>query len=274
MNENRFTGQVGSDVYKFYFKNGGVLLTIFIAMIYFLNTSLRFGADWFVGQWSKNRFEKLSVNEHIFLYAVIVILFVFMVIVRSFTYGFFTSQVSYNVFKKLIWNIMRRKMEFFDTTPSGQIINRCSEDMEVMDQTFPIMFGNTVEIGSVIVCSFLFAIIVEPFVFIIIMIDVCLFKIALKKYLRSSTELRRLTQMGLSPIISKVSELMNGRVIIRSYEAKEPLLKIWEKYHDQHKVTYFHERMTNIWLHIRIELVIVSVVCCTGLLVVLSKNYE
>ncbi len=104
--------------------------------------------------------------------------------------------------------------------------------MEVIDQSFPLMFGNTVEIGFFIMSSFILAGIVEPLVFVIIFFDLLLFWVALKKYLKASTELRRLSQIGLSPIISKVSEMMNGRIVIRSYEAKEHLLNVWKKFHD------------------------------------------
>lgn len=241
---------------------------------YLISTFLRMAADWWVGQWSKNAFPELSVSQYIYVYAGIATLFVIFIIIKSVIFGDFSANVAYNVFKQLIWNILKRKMEFFDTTPSGQIVNRCSEDIEMIDQRFPLMFGMCLDFAFLIMGSFIIAGIVTPFVIVIILINFIIFFWAMKKFLRTSTELRRLSQLSISPILSKVSELMNGRVTIRTYNSKDYLLKIWEEYHDLNKNIVFHERMSNIWLHVRVELSIISIVAVSGFLIVFSKNYK
>jgi ATP-binding cassette subfamily C (CFTR/MRP) protein 2 len=117
--EKRFTGQVGWADYKFYFKTGGVVLALFSTFLFILSTFLRIAADWWVGQWSKNAFPNLSIEQHIYIYAAIAVLYIVFIVIKSITFGQFSSEFAYNVFKQLIWNILKRKLEFFDTTPSG-----------------------------------------------------------------------------------------------------------------------------------------------------------
>ena len=42
---------------------------------------------------------------------------------------------------KMLINVLRGPMWFFDTTPVGRIVNRFSQDIEAIDSTLPHMFG-------------------------------------------------------------------------------------------------------------------------------------
>ena len=97
--EKRFTGQVGWAAYKFYFKSGGVCLALFSTFTFVVSTFLRIAADWWVGQWSKNAFPDLSTAEHIYIYTAIAVLFIIFIIIKSITFGEFSSEVAYNMFK-------------------------------------------------------------------------------------------------------------------------------------------------------------------------------
>ena len=48
--------------------------------------------------------------------------------------GFFASSVLHN---KMLANILRSPMSFFDTTPLGRILNRFSKDVYTVDESIP-----------------------------------------------------------------------------------------------------------------------------------------
>jgi len=44
---------------------------------------------------------------------------------------------SRRVHNQLILNVLHCPMTFFDTTPTGRILNRCTKDVDVLDSTLP-----------------------------------------------------------------------------------------------------------------------------------------
>lgn len=44
----------------------------------------------------------------------------------------------------LLNNVMRWSMELFDTTPLGRIVNRFSKDIDVLDNTLPLLWRSVI----------------------------------------------------------------------------------------------------------------------------------
>ena len=81
----------------------------------------------------------------------------------------------------MLSNIMRSPMSFFDTTPSGRIINRFSSDVAVVDnnlpQTFRMMMAQILSVfGTLIVISYstpIFLVVVLPLGLLYYIVQVC-----------------------------------------------------------------------------------------------------
>jgi ABC-type multidrug transport system fused ATPase/permease subunit len=270
--ETRFTGQVGLGVYGFYFKNGGIFMTLLIFLLLVLMVGSKIAADWWVGQWAKDGFPELSSSDYIRIYAYFVALYGIMNFTKSIIWGMFVSVSSTNIFKKLIWNILRKPMSFFDTTPSGIILNRGTNDMEVADKDFPLRFNGFLDLLFEILASILIAVIVTPYVLIIIVIDTAIFYFNMKKYVKTSTELRRLTQISKSPILTTLNEMMQGSAVLRTYGVKDWIFKKWMKFHNRAWKVEFHEKMSENWIKIRTEFSLVTIVFVAGVLIVYGKT--
>lgn len=48
-----------------------------------------------------------------------------------------TIQASKGLFKKMLECVLRNPMSFFDSTPSGRILNRLGKDVDVVDNQIP-----------------------------------------------------------------------------------------------------------------------------------------
>ena len=60
-----------------------------------------------------------------------------LVCMGSFALAKGTLDAAVTLHRKLLYQILRSPMVFFDTTPLGRIVNRFSKDIDVVDATIP-----------------------------------------------------------------------------------------------------------------------------------------
>lgn len=125
----------------------------------------------------------------------IVSLFV-IAVARSIAFYNFFAAASQNLHDMMFRGLISTKMRFFDTNPSGRIMNRFSKDMGSVDEVLPkvsldAMQYNLLMIGAI--CVTIFTNIKFSIVVIILMI---LFFIARKVYLKCYKNIKRLEGMS------------------------------------------------------------------------------
>jgi len=79
---------------------------------------LKMTADWFIGAWIHKSMH-LKPETYPRVYLLLIVLFGIVTVVKSLFYGYTQADGSVALFKKLFWNVLRRPLRFFDTTPSG-----------------------------------------------------------------------------------------------------------------------------------------------------------
>jgi len=118
---------------------------------------------------------------------------------------------------RLLHNILRLPVSFFDTTPLGRIINRFSRDTDVIDAYLPNMMRTWFSmafalIGTIIVISYSTPI----FIGVILPLMVVYYFIQ-RFYIATSRQLKRIESITRSPIYSHFGESVNGQSTIRAY---------------------------------------------------------
>ncbi|KAK2111666.1 Canalicular multispecific organic anion transporter 2 [Saguinus oedipus] len=117
----------------------------------------------------------------------------------------------------LLHNKIRSPQSFFDTTPSGRILNRFSKDIYVIDEVLaPAIlmllnsFFNAISTLVVIVGS-------TPLFTVVILPLAVLYTLVQRFYAATSRQLKRLESVSRSPIYSHFSETVTGASVIRAY---------------------------------------------------------
>jgi len=128
--ERSESGTIGFSYYLYYLSQAGVALSIITFVFFGLSVAFKIAADWWLGIWSAKTYEKLSDDDYIWVFYILGITSAVFLILRAIALGLVTQLASVNIFKLIVWNILRRPMSFFDTTPSGVIINRCTNDVD------------------------------------------------------------------------------------------------------------------------------------------------
>ena len=119
-------------------------------------------------------------GEYLGIYAVFGIGQITFTLLSSFSLATGAIFASKLMHKRLLMNILRLPMSFFDTTPSGQILNRFSKDINTIDETIPrsirtFIFTFFMVLSTIIVISYatpLFMVIILPLTILYILIQV------------------------------------------------------------------------------------------------------
>lgn len=214
--------------------------------------------------------EKNSVMFYICIYGLIGATYALLATLRVFWTFLAGITASNNVFKKVLTQILRAKLRFFDKTPLGRIMNRFSKDIEAVDQeltpfaegifTFVIACASTLLLIAIITPGFLiFAVFIAYFYYLVGVF-----------YISLSRELKRFDSITKSPIHQHFSESLVGVSTIRAYGVETRFMKQNLSAIDRNNKPFFYMWVANRWLSIRIDAVGSMVMFFAGVFVILS----
>lgn len=137
-----------------------------------------------------------STKTYTYTYgSIMATLFVFA-LARSVIFFNFCASASQNLHDAMFRGLISTKMRFFETNPSGRIMNRFSKDMGTADEALPKSFLDASQINLGMLGAILVTIFTNFRFSIVILIMSALFLLARKIYLGSSTNIKRLEGMS------------------------------------------------------------------------------
>ncbi|XP_065602612.1 ATP-binding cassette sub-family C member 2 [Cyrtonyx montezumae] len=181
-------------------------------------------------------------------------------------------QASRIMHEQLLSNILHVPMSFFDTTPTGRIVNRFAKDIFTVDETIPMSFRSWLNCFMGIISTLVMIILATPFFAIVIVPLGIFYYFVLRFYISTSRQLRRLDSVTRSPIYSHFGETVSGLSVIRAYGHQQRFLQQNEKTMDINQKCVYSWIISNRWLAIRLEFVGSLVVFFSALLAVISKQ--
>lgn len=126
--EERETGKVSLHIYKLYcteaFGWWGITGVFILSLVW--QASLMAGDYWLAYETSEERAQAFNPSLFISVYAIIAIVSVVLVVMRSFSFTIMGLKTAQIFFTQILRSILHAPMSFFDTTPSGRILSRVS----------------------------------------------------------------------------------------------------------------------------------------------------
>ncbi|WOL16866.1 ABC transporter C family member 3-like [Canna indica] len=167
------------------------------------------------------------------------------------TVGYKTATLLFN---KMHTCIFRAPMLFFDSTPSGRILERASADQYALDTSIPFLVGyfpflifhllGTVGVMSQVVLLIL--------VIFIPVIGTCIWY--QQYYISTSRELARLIGVYKAPILQHFQETMSGLSSVRSFGHEKKFVGTNYKLTDDLSRLKFHSSGAAEWLSFRLDM--------------------
>ncbi|KAL2495980.1 ABC transporter C family member 3 [Forsythia ovata] len=256
--EEREKGRVGLSVYWKYITTAyGGLLVPFILLAQILFQLLQIGSNYWMA-WatpvSKDAVPPVGGSTLITVYVALAIGSSFCIFARALllvTAGYKTATMLFNKMHKCIF---RAPMSFFDSTPSGRILNRASTDQSAVDLNIPSLVGQFAFsiiqlLGIIAVMS---QVAWQVFIVFIPVISICIW--LQNYYIQSARELARLVGVCKAPVIQHFSETLSGSSTIRSFDQESRFCDTSMKLIDGYSRPKFHTSGAMEWLCVRLDM--------------------
>ena len=272
--ETKEEGRVKSYVYIAYIKACGVTGVVLFFIFMILTRVFDLAENFWLKHWSESN-QNNGSNDNFWMfvgvYASIGILSAAFNNIRSIIMLLYCSiRGSKKLHDNMANAVVRSPMSFFETTPIGRVINRFSSDLESVDSGLQYIFSFFFKSILTYVVTVILVGYNMPWFFAFNAVVIVIYFYYQAYYIMLSRELKRLTSISYSPIMSLVSETLSGYLVINAYDHSERF-----NYFNFENVQFninclFHFRSTNRWLSIRLQSIGAFIVLITGLLALVT----
>uniref|UniRef100_A0A182J5C3 Uncharacterized protein n=1 Tax=Anopheles atroparvus TaxID=41427 RepID=A0A182J5C3_ANOAO len=269
--EDQAEGSISWRIWATYFLSGGnVLMLLFTLLMLLFSQAIVSGSDYFVTYWTREEEERLinpgavdtSTVDYLYTYGVIIIGVVLFTIARGYLFFNICMKASRNLHDRMFARILTAPMRFFDTNPSGRILNRFSKDMGAIDELLPKAMIEAIQILLVMTGILTMITIVNPLLLVPLLGAVLLYAVALKLYLRPIQDLKRLEGITRSPVFSHLSATLSGLSTIRSSNAQEKIREEFDDLQNVHSAVWQLTMASNAALGLWLDCISTAFVAC------------
>ncbi|EAL63605.1 ABC transporter C family protein [Dictyostelium discoideum AX4] len=252
--EDKNEGEVEFNVYKKYFSYGSSGVTLFITIsLFFVGQAIFKVSDFWLTIWTERSIEGKSDSFYIGYYLLIFGTFVVILMIRILLLCRITFNVGKNLHSALLKSVTYASCRFFDTNPSGRILNRFSKDTSDIDIH---MFDILTEVSmcfSELTIGLISIVFIIPIMVIPLIILSIAYYILQRLYRPSARELNRWESITVSPIFSLLQECYNGLLTIRTYKQESRFIKEMFDNININLGCFFYSFAVHRWVSMRLE---------------------
>ncbi|KAM4729257.1 ATP-binding cassette sub-family C member 2 [Anableps anableps] len=273
------TGQVKFSVYLQYLRALGWGYTFWIVFIYFIQNIAFIGQNLWLSDWTNDAadyqnqtYPSSKRDTRVGVFGALGLAQGILVFLGTLLLANASIDASQILHSRLLNNILRVPMLFFDTTPIGRVVNRFAKDIFTVDEAIPQSFRSWILCLLGVLGTLFVICLATPFFTIIIIPLAVVYFFVQRFYVATSRQLRRLDSVSRSPIYSHFGETVSGLSVIRAYNHQERFLKHNEITIDENLKSVYPWIVSNRWLAIRLEFLGNLVVFFSALFAVISRN--
>ncbi|CAO2174791.1 unnamed protein product [Urochloa humidicola] len=255
--EEREKGNVGFWVYWKYLTlayKGALVPLVLLAQILF--QVLQIGSNYWMA-WaspvSKDVVAPVSMSTLIYVYMALAAGSSFCILLRALFLVAASYKTATLLFNKMHISIFRAPMSFFDSTPSGRILNRASTDQSEVDTSIAYQMGTVAfsVIQLVGIIAVMSQVAWQVFVVFIPVGAACIWY--QRYYIDTARELQRLVGVCKAPIIQHFAESITGSTTIRSFGKENQFVSANSRLMDAYSRPKFYNAGAMEWLCFRLD---------------------
>ncbi|KAI3377629.1 hypothetical protein L3Q82_008789, partial [Scortum barcoo] len=168
--------------------------------------------------------------------------------------------------------IIASPMHFFDTTPTGRILNRFSKDQEEVDSLLPLHMDPFLQFCLMVTFTIVIISAVFPLMLVAVIIMGALFTLILFIFQRSIRQMKRMENISRSPCISLTTSTVQGLSTIHAYNIRDSHIKMFKSLNDCNSNHYLLFHSGTRWLSFWLDFMASAMTLLVALFVVLSSD--
>ncbi|CAK7304477.1 ATP-binding cassette sub-family C member 6 [Vulpes lagopus] len=269
-------GRVKATMYLSYFQAVGVPLCVYALFLFLCQQVASFCHGYWLSLWADDptmdgRQTQAALRGSIFgilgcLQAVGLFASMAMVLLGG-------IRASSLLFQRLLWDVMRSPIGFFERTPIGNLLNRFSKETDIVDVDIPdklrslliYVFG-LLEVSLVVTVA-------TPLAMVAILPLLVFYAGFQSLYVASICQLRRLESARHSFVCSHVAETFQGSAVVRAFQAQCRFVAQNDTHVDESQRVNFPRLVADRWLAANLELLGNMLVLAAAMCAVLSKAH-
>ena len=194
-------------------------------------------------------------------------------LIRSFLFAYAGIKAAKTIQTWLLNSVFQTKLQFFDVTPLGRILNRFSSDTYTIDDSLPFilniflaqLFGLLGSIGVSLYALPWLGLIIAPLFPVYIDVQ--------SKYRKASRDIKRLSSNALSPLYAHFTETLQGLTTIRAMQASDRFQQDFIVKLEESVRAQITALSASCWLAIRLQLLGGFIVGGAGVLTAMTSAH-
>uniref|UniRef100_A0A3B3TXC5 ABC-type glutathione-S-conjugate transporter n=1 Tax=Poecilia latipinna TaxID=48699 RepID=A0A3B3TXC5_9TELE len=270
-----FVLQVRLALYKKYFKTIGLAIIILIVILYAFQQGASLAYNYWLSMWADDPVvngTQIDTDLKLFVFGALGFvqgIAIFGTTVAISVCGIIASR---QLHMDLLVNVLRSPMSFFESTPSGNLLNRFAKEIDAIDCMVPeglkMMLSYVFKLLEVCIIVLM----ATPFAAVIILPLAFLYAFVQSFYVATSCQLRRLEAVSRSPIYTHFNETVQGASVIRAFGEQPRFILQANERVDFNQTSYFPRFVATRWLAVNLEFVGNVVVLAAAILSVMGRS--
>uniref|UniRef100_A0A8C7RI32 ABC-type glutathione-S-conjugate transporter n=1 Tax=Oncorhynchus mykiss TaxID=8022 RepID=A0A8C7RI32_ONCMY len=250
------TGRVKLEMYVEYFRTIGLALIIPIVFLYAFQQAASLAYNYWLSVWADDPIiNGTQIDTDLKLGVFGALGFAQGVSIFGTTVAISLGGIiaSRHLHLDLLNNVLRSPMAFFEVTPSGNLLNRFSKEVDAIDCMIPdglkMMLGYLFKLLEVCII----VLVAMPFAGVVLLPLTLLYAFIQSFYVATSCQLRRLEAVSRSPIYTHFNETFQGASVIRAFSEQERFTLQANGRIDHNQTAYFPRFVATRWLAVNLE---------------------
>jgi ABC-type multidrug transport system fused ATPase/permease subunit len=267
--EERVVGAVEWRIYWDYLSAaGGVAFVVGALSSVIAWNVTRISTDWWIAMWTSAT-PVVIVTAKVFMaiYLGLGLLQGLFAVISGLSFSWGGIKAASTLHNRSAQRVIHAPVAFFDTNPTGRIINRFSKDQDTVDSLMPETLRSFVHTLGLTTFTLLTIVAVQWMFAVPLIALLILYYYVQAFYRRTSRELKRLEALSRSPLYAHFSETLSGLPTIRAFGQQSRFIQRSLTLLDINNRAAFMQLAIQRWLGIRLEsvgnlIILAASSCC------------